>query len=43
MKNLNSTAKFKLQKTIVTRFTKQGTTSKFATSTIIETSSVFGM
>jgi hypothetical protein len=30
-------------KTIVTRFTKQGATPKFPTSTIIETSSVFGM
>jgi hypothetical protein len=32
MKNLNATAKFKLSKTIVTRFTKSTTTAFFPTT-----------
>lgn len=40
MKNLNATPKFKLNKTIVTRFTKPGATREaaFMSTTIVKTS-----
>lgn len=42
MKNLNTTAKFKLTKTIVTRFTKPGASQEagFMSTTIVRTSTV---
>jgi len=39
MKNAYATPKLKLHKTIVTRFTKSGNTSAFASTSILNTSS----
>lgn len=39
MKNLATTSKFKLHKTIVTRFTKPATGGAFLSSSILNTSS----
>lgn len=44
MKNLNTSAKFKLNKTIVVRFTKPGSTDSFGSTSVIQTtvSSIIG-